>query len=189
MATTAGFPVLSAANILNWNTVVGVCAGLLLAIKNFRDNRFKILLLWFFIPVLFIASGRISVNEDSTNHYFLVLYPVQFILFALIFDRLLEYLNSKTRYLVFVAAGLALLICLFQFTVSFKFTNYIRSNENIEWMGYGPPYKYRVSEIKRIIRKKNPGFQGLQNILNPDGKRFKYDPDATRYIHRYINEL
>ncbi len=75
--------------------------------------------------------------------------------------------------------------------VSWQFNDPLGRVDNVCWMGYGLPFSVRTKEIKIIIGSVRhtgnvPINAGqIQAILERDGKTYKRDYPATRYVVEY----
>ena len=76
-----------------------------------------------------------------------------------------------------------LILCLgYQSITSFTFNQYLKNQDNVYWMGYGPPFSQRVLEITKFIRQGRLDSENIHQQVSRNGQRFKYDFAATKYI-------
>ena len=177
LATTSEF-----IKLLNWPTLdvfqflLLFCSIVYLA-YNFKERRYCILLLWFFVPVLFLLIDKVSLPR----HYFISLYPAQFILIAILIDALIKKWGKRYRLDLLLPTLVSLIMC-YNFISFFNFNSYIKSGRDLYWLGYGPPFKHRVEEIKSLVDKGEVDLESIHNAVSRDSKRFKCDFMATKYI-------
>ena len=174
LATTHGFPSsfnFSGSSIFQ---MVLLSAAILYLLGNFKNRKYCMVLFWFFLPILIFTISK----KYPPNHYFIALFPSQFIMLAILLDKICCWVRKSH-----IVVALSLILLLSPGICSFKFFNKtIRGNKNIYWMGYGPPFKHRSEEIKKVMNK---GFQDVKKIhlvVSQDKSRFKYDFLATQYI-------
>lgn len=174
LATTHGFP--SSFNFLGSNIfqMALLGAAILYLLCNFKNRKYSIVLFWFFLPILILTISK----KYTPNHYFICLFPSQFIMLAILLDKICCVVQKSH-----VVVALSLVLLLSQGICSFEFFNKtIRGSRNIYWMGYGPPFKYRVEEIKQVMNKGFQDVKKIHRVVSQDKSRFKYDFLATRYI-------
>ncbi len=187
-ATTLGFYSRFNFSVLDVIQVALVVAGVFYLGLRFRQNRYRILLLWFLLPVLFLGVSKVP----PSRHYFILLFPVQFIAVAIFADRVISVPKKKKALFGHVALGLVLAVLSAQLLCSFAFNNMLKESSHISWLGYGPPFRYRVEEIRGAMQRGYTEPEDVhEEILRnkPAGLRSKHDFLATKYIVENIDAI
>lgn len=121
-----------------------------------RRRFFSLLLIWFIVPVLL----QLRPSSATQRHYFVLLYPVQFILISAVlvdgmtwFRRKMKDAISKKRkayQILFVCLGVFSLIWVgFQITVTFLLRSYMVDHPTTG--GYGIPLRYTRQIAQKAI--------------------------------------
>jgi 4-amino-4-deoxy-L-arabinose transferase-like glycosyltransferase len=169
-----------------------IAAGVIFLFSRWHDPRYTIVDLWACLPVFFLSWSKL----DLPTHYFIVLFPVQFLMLGIVAAALIRFLDKDQRLLRYGLVGFFFVLWIYQLQSGIKFITAIENGEIQEWAEYGPeygpPFRLRVQEIRGLIR---------EGIVEPDRVQqellarkspeltFKYDYRATEYIVRYINEI
>lgn len=181
LAGTLGF-----IHFLDW-PVVDLLQGLLVAASvvylffRWRERNYLIPLLWLCVPSLFLLVSKL----DLQLHYFIFLYPIQFLLLGIVADALVLWLQTKGKALVYGVAALLVLLATYQLQSSVAFVTFIKGQENLAWMDYGPHFRRRVEEIRKLVQQGVVEPEQVQEKLlqgkSPESSS-KYDFPATEYI-------
>ncbi len=135
--------------------------------------RFTVLLAWLLLPVLFYVRHTTPVYP----HYFILLYPVQFIIIGVFVVKVLNWpsslaSSSKTSPLVRFLAGkvlpvslvaLILGLALWQVHLTEAFYNFVDRNDTTG--GHGLPVKYHLQAAESLKRL----AEGAQVLILSDG--------------------
>jgi hypothetical protein len=136
--------------------------------------KFTILLSWLLVPVLFYVRHATPVYP----HYFILLYPVQFILIGLFVVKVLDWTVSlanspKTlplvrflvgRVLPIFLVGLILGLALWQVHLTEAFYNFVDRNDTTG--GHGLPVKYYLQATETLTRLASTLGDGQVLILS-----------------------
>jgi len=137
--------------------------------------------LWFFTPVVVMLFSKVPL----VNHYFISLLPALFILFGIGVDAAVTALGNRHRLLSYLFYGLVAVLAAYQTVCVMDFNHLVKTHRNIQWMDYGPPLKYRVEEIGRLLTDGDVTAENIQKKLlarKTSEEAFKYDFLATEYI-------
>lgn len=169
-----------------------IAAGALYAMLHAREANYLITALWLGVPLVFLLISKLDVLPP---HYFLFLYPVQFVLLGILANALMLQLEARRVLRSGVAALLALLAA-YQLQSSIKFVTSIDDQPNVAWeeygAEYGPPFRYRVEEIRRWVAQGTTGPEQVQKKLlegKPPNWTRKYDFPATAYIVENLDAM
>lgn len=188
LSSWARFPTLSPLFVLPDLSVLVPFASMIYIVFLIKDKRCLLLLLWLLTPILFALIGKVSLQA----HYFISLYPVQFISCGIFFDAIAVKLRKKDRAIHLLYACFYIFIA-YQFAFSSCFFgNFIKEEKNIRWEQYGPPFKYRVDEIKKLMDSGETKPEDIQKKLlqdKPGNLSYKYDFGATKYIAENISAI
>jgi hypothetical protein len=122
---------------------------------------------------------------ELVPHYFIAFYPIQFLLIALVVNALTTWCQAKGRKFTLIPIILMTVIMIYQLQSSIKFLTTIKEYQNIAWMDYGPPFRFRKIEIEDLMRHGVSDPTQAHSILlrsKTEPSLFKYDFSATRYI-------
>ncbi len=165
-----------------------LAAGLVYALVRSTERNYRVLVLWLSVPLIFLPISQINLQL----HYFIFLYPVQFILLGILAEAITARLRSKHYALSWGAIAFLVMLAAYQLQCSIKFVTYIKTQQNLAWMDYGPPFRRRVEEIRAVVNSGiiEPGRiqQTLLQGKSPESA-YKYDLAATEYIARTIQDL
>jgi len=172
--------------LLDW-PILDLLQGLLIAagaaylFSRWRERNHLIPLLWLGVPSLFLSVSKV----DLPLHYFIFLYPIQFLLLGILADALVPWLGTKRKALGYGAAALLVLLAAYQLQSSVSFVTSVKDHENLARTEYGPPFRYRVEEIRKLVNEGVVEPERVQEKLL-EGKSpqsaHKYDFPATAYI-------
>lgn len=181
LGSTLGF-----IRFLDW-TVLDLLQGLLVAAGmvylffRWRERNYLILLLWLCVPLLFFSVSKLGPQV----HYFIFFYPIQFLLLGILADALIRRLPVSRKALGYGIAALLVLLATYQLQSSVKFVTAIKDQEDLAWTEYGPPFRFRVEEIRKLVQQGVVEPQQVQEKLlegkSPEAT-LKYDFPATEYI-------
>ena len=143
-------------------------------IVNYNSKLF-ILFLWLLFGMFSLIFAKVSM----LNHYFIHLLPLIFILLGNLFSWMLK---SRLKALRYGASVYIIVLLAYQFYFSLSFASYTRDHRCIQG-DYGPPFYYRVADIKKAIGEGKKDFEAIHSTC----KCVKCDPAATLYIVRYLN--
>ncbi len=109
-----------------------------------QRRSFGLLLLWFCVPV----ALQLKPSTPTQPHYFIILYPVQFLLIAILLARGLERLPRPTISLGAFKCSLAVAVlsvglcvwCVWQIAVTYQLHNFMVTHPSTG--GYGIPLRY-----------------------------------------------
>lgn len=191
LATTLGFfPSASAPpivlTVLSLLIIGLITASILLLIPNWIKPENGLLLFWMIFPILMMVFGKVTLHQ----HYFIFLYPVQFILIGIILDKIL--LHRKTSVLNGLVGLITFLLIAGPGMSAYEFfKNQIRRQPIISWLQYGPTYSYRLNEIKSSMAQGETDPRKIHKAVLHN-KSFeaaqKYDYIATEYIVRMLKK-
>lgn len=160
--------------------------GIIYLIYNYSERKNRILLIWFFVPLFLMSITKIP----PCPHYFISFFPIQFIIIGIFIDFLIKKTEKIYKLSESIVIMIILVIMLNQAFCSFDFfINQIKTNKNIDWMGYGPPFKHRVKEIKLKMKEGYAAAKDIHAAITNNQEVFKYDYQATKYIVENINVL
>lgn len=163
--------------------ILSLCAAIVYLIRRMHmDKKYFVLTLWFFIPIAFICF-----NKYCSRSPFISLFPVQFIVLAVFYDALKNKFSNRRLLSIFMSFILFCLIT-YQFMFSFGFYQFIKTKRCI-YGDYGPPFKYRVEEIKEAMKEGNRNAKYIHRKISQDKKCFKYDFYTTKYIVENIGDI
>ena len=188
LASAKGFLSQSRLPMLDFLQMAMVGGGAIYAVARIREPSYLILTLWFLIPMMCLSFSKL----DLFQHYFIVFYPVQFILAAILVDALVRGLATKSKTLSMVCGFLVAGMAAYPLSVSASFVEFIKSQKNIAWMEYGPPFKVRVDEIRNLSKRGVVSPEQMQRLLmerRPAEAALKYDFSATKYIFRNLDAM
>jgi hypothetical protein len=96
----------------------------------------------------------------------------------------------------YVIPALLVVLVAYQMLSSVKFVTSITAHEQLAWKeygpGYGPPFCFRVQEVRELAQKGIVEPETVQKELlqgKPPSATFKYDFLATKYIIENLNAL
>jgi len=162
--------------------------GALYALVHIAEKRYHTLVLWFFLPLAFLSVSQLNLPP----HYFLFLYPVQFVLIGIAADLLIAQILLKYKALGSIAVVFLVLMLGYELQSAFKFLTYIKHQTHIAWMDYGPTFRRRVEEIRMLVNSGIVDPHRIQEKLiqgkSPESST-KYDLPATDYIVHNIDQL
>jgi 4-amino-4-deoxy-L-arabinose transferase-like glycosyltransferase len=157
-----------------------------------RDSRYAILILWFCVPSAFLLVSKL----DLYPHYFICFYPIQFVVVGIVANALMQDLQSRNKVLRYVTPALLVVLAAYQMLSSVKFVTSITSHKQLAWTEYGPeygpPFRFRVQEVRELAQKGIVEPETVQKELlqwKPPSATFKYDFSATKYIIENLNAL
>ncbi|MBU0693403.1 MAG: glycosyltransferase family 39 protein [Candidatus Omnitrophica bacterium] len=189
LATTRGFIHSFYFPILDRFTELLLAGAIVYLLCHLTNKKYLFLLFWAFIPVISLSLSKIP----PAIWYFNSLFPIQFILMGVAADIIIKKFKNKFTLFKYIILATLLILVFYQLGCSFNFfNNYIKGQKNVLWMGYGPPFKYRVDEIKQIMKAgcRDPWeiHQKIAGNKNSQA-RFKYDFGATKYIVENIDSI
>jgi 4-amino-4-deoxy-L-arabinose transferase-like glycosyltransferase len=168
-----------------------IAAGAVYVMFHLREPNYFITLLWLCVPALFLLISKL----DMPPHYFLFLYPVQFVLLGILGHALVRRLEAN-RVLRSGVAALLVALAGYQLQSSVKLVTSIDDQPNVAWeeygAEYGPPFRYRVEEIRRWVGQGVIEPEQVQKKLlegKPPNLTRKYDFPATAYIVENLDAL
>lgn len=157
-----------------------------------RDSRYAILLLWFCVPWAFLLVSKL----DLYPHYFICFYPIQFVVVGIVANALMQYLQARNKVLRYVTPALFVVLAGYQLCSSVKFVTSISAHGQLAWAGYGPgygpPFLYRVEEIRELAQKGIVEPETVQREIlrgKSPTAMVKYDFPATKYIIENLSAL
>ena len=192
LGSTRGFM-----HFVDWPSL-DVLQGLLLAIGlvylffRWSDSRHAILILWLCIPSIFLLVSKL----DLYRHYFIFFYPIQFVVVGIVAGALMQDLQPRNKVLSNVTLAVVVVLAAYQLQSSVKFVTSITEREQLAWAEYGPeygpPFRFRVKEVRELAQKGIVEPETVQKKLL-EGKQpsaiFKYDFPATKYIIENLKAL
>lgn len=181
LATTRNFFHYFDLPVLDGIVIVLIIAGAFYTLAPWRQTKFVACGLWLLIPVVCLLFNKV----DLVPHYFIALYPIQFILIAIVVSALTDWLQTKVTAAAFLPFCVAGVIAVYQTQSSIKFLAAIREEPNVAWMEYGPPYQVRLAEVENIAAHGITEPMQVQAVLlreKSQSEAFKYDYGATRYL-------
>jgi hypothetical protein len=158
-----------------------IIAGALYTLAPWREPKFLACGLWLLIPALCLMFSKVEL----VPHYFIGFYPIQFVLIAIAVDALTKWCETRAKIVAVLPMCLVAVLALYQGQSSLKFLETIGQQKNIGWMEYGPPFRYRLNEVRSIVDGGVTDAFQVQTILlrgKNEETAFKYDFPATRYI-------
>jgi 4-amino-4-deoxy-L-arabinose transferase-like glycosyltransferase len=166
--------------------------GLVYLLSRLNDRRYAILFLWFSVPVGFLLFGNVALYP----HYFICLYPIQFVIVGVMAHALMNDPHSRSRILHYATLTLLVLLICYQFSSSLKFVSSIASQKQLAWPGfgqdYGPPFHFRVREIRGLVQSGIVAPEAVQKHLvesKSSSATAGYDFPATEYIVENLKVL
>jgi 4-amino-4-deoxy-L-arabinose transferase-like glycosyltransferase len=169
-----------------------VAMGVVYLFFRRSDPRYAVLILWFCVPLVFLLVSKLDVQP----HYFIFFYPIQFVLVGILADALMRNLQPRSKVLSYGTAALLVVLATYQLQSSVKFVTSITEREQLAWAEYGPeygpPFRFRVQEIRELAQKGIVEPEKVQKKLlegKPPGATFKYDFPATQYIVENLDAL
>jgi 4-amino-4-deoxy-L-arabinose transferase-like glycosyltransferase len=188
LGSTVGFMRFIDLDALDLIQVSLIVIGVIYALIRSVERNYRLLVLWFFVPLAFLPISQINLQL----HYFIFLYPVQFILLGTLAGASIPQLKTKHYALSYGAIALLVVLAANQLQSSVSFVTYIKGRQNVLWMDYGPPFRRRVEEIQAVINSGIVEPARVQEKLlegrSPESA-YKYDFPATDYIVRTIRQL
>ncbi len=188
LGSTVGFMRFVDVDALDLVQMCFIVAGLIYALVRSAEWNYRIVVLWFCVPLLFLPISQINLQL----HYFIFLYPVQFLLLGTCAAVITTRLRINHYALSCGAIALLVVLAAYQLQSSIRFVTYIVNKQNLLWMDYGPPFRRRVQEIRAVVNNGIVDPERVQEQLlqgkSPEST-FKYDFLATKYILRIIQEL
>lgn len=158
------------------------------ALVRSAKRNYRILVLWFFVPLVFLSVSQLNPQL----HYFIFLYPVQFLLLGILVGAIIPRLKLMHNALCCGAVALLVVLAGYELQSSVRFVTYVKGQQNLAWMDYGPPFRHRVQEIRAVVNNGIIEPERVQEKLlqgkSPEST-YKYDLLATEYIVRTIQEL
>ena len=192
LASTVGFMHFVDGSVLDLLQGLLVAAGLVYLFFLGRERNYLILIFWLCVPLLFLTVSKL----DLQLHYFIFFYPIQFLLLGILADGLIQRLQLYGKALGYGVVALLVLLAAYQFQSSIKFVISIKDQPNLAWTEYGPeygpPFRFRVEEIRKLAREGIVEPETLQKKLlegKPPSLTFKYDFPATEYIIENLDAL
>lgn len=157
-----------------------IISGALYTIAPWRDPKFFACGLWIFVPMLCLMFSKV----DLVPHYFIGLYPIQFILIAFVIDAVSRWLESRAKSIALLPLFVVIALVVYEIQSDVRFLATIKEDRNVVWMEYGPPYQYRHAEVEDILRGgvTDPQQVHFTLLQSKGGQAFKYDFPATRYL-------
>ena len=148
-------------------------------ILNFKKRQeFLIFILWFWLPVIFLLFNKTSVYR----HYFIVLFPVQFIILALFISNFLKKKRGH-KCLPVILSCCIFLLAAYQFLYSFSYLNLIKQKKCFT-AEYGPTLKYQMEEVDKNLKA---GESNFSKILQQSCQCSPYCyPHAIKYLIDYF---
>ena len=129
-------------------------------------------------------------------HYFISLYPIQFVAVGVMANALFEATQMRGRIWHFAAFALLAVLAVYQMSSSVKFVTSIAAHEQLRWPGYGeeygPPFRFRVQEIKSLVQNGIVNPEEVQKQIlatKPPSAAASYDFPATKYIVENLRSL
>jgi 4-amino-4-deoxy-L-arabinose transferase-like glycosyltransferase len=163
-----------------------IAAGALYMFFPWMERKHIILGLWFCIPLLFLLMSKLGMMPP---HYFLFFYPIQFLLLGVLADALMGQATVKRLSPRWGVVALLVLSAAYQLQASLKLVISIKDQERVAWAEYGPeygpPFRVRVEEIRKLVGQGIVEPEKVQKKLlegRPPSLTFKYDFPATEYI-------
>ena len=77
---------------------------------------------------------------------------------------------------------------MYQLVFSISFHKFIKTKKCI-YGDYGPPFKYRAEEIKKIVKEGDTDIESIHQKVSLDRRCHKYDFIATKYIVENIDAI
>jgi len=169
-----------------------VATGIVYLLFRWKDPRYAVLILWFCVPVAFLLVSKL----DMQPHYFIFLYPIQFVVVGILADALMRKLQQHSKVLSYGTAALLVVLVAYQLQSSIKFVTAITEREQLAWAEYGPeygpPFRFRVQEIRKLAQMGIVEPKAVQKKLlegKPPSATFKYDFPVTEYIIENLDAL
>jgi uncharacterized membrane protein len=168
-----------------------VAGGVVYLVFRLRAPNYCIPVLWLCVPLIFLFVSKL----DMPLHYFLFFYPIQFLLLGVLADALMRRLKAR-RVLSYSIVALFVALAVYQLQSSVKFVISITDQQNLAWREYGPeygpPFRFRVEEIRNLVRQGIVEPEKVQKKLlegKPPILVSKYDFPATEYIVENLDVL
>jgi 4-amino-4-deoxy-L-arabinose transferase-like glycosyltransferase len=140
-----------------------------LAPAEARRRTFGLLLLWFAVPI----ALQLKASSPTQLHYFVMHYPVQYILIAVLLvegvDRLRAVLGAArgTPWIAGALAGMLILGCGWQVLVTAQLREYMAAHPSTG--GYGIPLRYSRQAAQAAVRLAG---SGEVVVLGPETRPF-----------------
>lgn len=163
-----------------------VCAGVY-CFFCWRDSRYRILCVGLLCAMGMHAVNRMFYNDIYTAHYFIAQLPLYFIIIALCAGSLYEKAAHQRGLRMFYGCFLAILIG-YQGITTADFIMRLPAERNIRWLGYGPPFKYRVEEVRSVMNRGLTAPGAIHMAVSENNHRFKYDYQATCFIVEHMSK-
>lgn len=192
LASTLGF-----IHFVDWRPldvlqVLFLVAGIIYLFFRMRNPKYAVLLLWFGVPTAFLLMSKVVLYP----HYFIFLYPIQFVIMGVMAEALIRNPQPRKNVLGYATVALLTVLAAYQLQATLKLLTSITSHEELPWVlygpAYGPPFIFRVQEIRDLAQ---------QGIVAPDEVQKKlvegkplyvvltYDFSATQYIIKNLSAL
>lgn len=178
--------------VLDLLLVVLLGTGLIYFFIDLRDRRNVLLLLLFCVPLAFLSVSKIALH----GHYFIFLYPIQFVVLGIRVDAMARDLRPGRKLLKYGLAAVLAVLVAYQLQATCKFLTAIAKPEPLAWYGYGefygPPFLFRVQQIRELAREGIVDPVEVQKRLlegKSESEAELYDFNATRYIVQNLNAL
>lgn len=188
LVSTRGFIHSLYVPLLDLIQIILLLSAIMYLLFHCVNKKYSLLLLWFFTPIIFLSFSKTHLWYK----HFVSLFPVQFIMIGIFIDAVTKKFNERWRLRNFFSVAILLILIYYQFSCSLNFNSYIKGEKDITWMGYGPPFKYRVEEIGQVMKQGVTRAEDIhQKILQskPEYLRYKYDFLATKYIVENFDAL
>ena len=188
LASTWGFMRFVDLPLLDLLQFVLTGVGVIYAFGRWAQSNYQLLILWLFVPLFFFSLSQI----DLPLHYFIALYPLLFLLLGVSAAALINGSKNSHRAIQYGIVTLLVVLVSYQLLSCVSFLASIKEQRNLAWMEYGPPFRYRVAEIRDLVNRGIVEPKQVQEKLlegrSPE-LSYKYDFLATLYIVRGIEEL
>jgi hypothetical protein len=169
-----------------------VAMGIAYLFFRCRDARYAILFLGFCIPSCFLLESKLYLFL----HYFICLYPIQFVVIGIVANALLEAPHWGGRIMRFAVWALLAVLAAYQASSSIEFVTSIAAYRQLPWPGYGeeygPPFRFRVQEIKGLAQRGIVSPEEVQKQIlatKPPSEAPGYDFAATKYIVENLHSI
>jgi hypothetical protein len=162
--------------------------GAIYALLRMAETQYRMLALWFFLPLAFLSFSQLNLPL----HYFIFVYPVQFVFVGILAAAVTTWIKLEHKALGYAAVASLVVLAGYQLQSALKFVTYIKGQQHIAWMEYGPTFRRRVEEIRALMSRGIVDPDRIQEKLLQDKSpemSTKYDLPATDYIAQNIDQL
>jgi len=182
---------LGVGQFINYILIIFSLLGLIYIIKNLilpkkdsSNTNYIVILMWLVLPIVFLFFNKSNIYD----HYFILLYPVLFLIVAIVIDKLILsrwwiFRSQKFNLIKNSMLGIILAaMVIWPFIYSFNFLR-LTKNECI-WAVYGKPYKYQENRVRELMES---GETSLPVIYAKTCDCPFCFPVQVQYIYEYLH--